>query len=192
MNAVCDALDMKSDQVVLWSDSKIVLCWLQRLKTESSVFVRNHVMKIHKLQPDANWRHVSSRFNPADVVSRGLFPKELMASDLWWNGPPFLRINEGYEDEEDTVISVAEEKEEYSDPVMTVIVQENHPYKKVMATSNFRRLQRVFGYVARFIFNCKSKTKSDKSADKKLTLADLDNGLKLIVKCVMCATRSVC
>ncbi|XP_062713798.1 uncharacterized protein LOC109415410 [Aedes albopictus] len=185
MKAVCEALEMKSDQVILWSDSSIVISWLRRLKPETSVFVRNRVTKIHQLQPDGTWKHVSSKSNPADVVSRGLFPKELMNSDLWWQGPRFLRMNE--DDGEAPAAEFedgAEENKEEDCDVMAAIVQDNQPYKVIMACSNYRRLQRVFGYVARFINNCKAKNLSERCCDRRLTLTELNNGQKLMVKCV--------
>lgn len=184
MKAVSEALDMQPNQVILWSDSSIVLCWLNRVKPETSVFVRNRVTKIHQLQPEATWKHVSSKSNPADVVSRGLFPKELMINDLWWNGPRFLRLNEFHEEAPDAELEDGAEKEEDCDIVMTVTVLDNRPYEVILASSNFRRLQRVFGYVGRFIFNCQTKNFSEKRFNRRLTFDELDNGLKLMVKCV--------
>ncbi|XP_041449947.1 uncharacterized protein LOC111078344 [Drosophila obscura] len=37
------------------------------------------------------WRHVPSQLNPADILSRGCTPLELMDSQLWHNGPPFIQ-----------------------------------------------------------------------------------------------------
>lgn len=31
--------------------------------------------------------------NPADILSRGTFPRELMGSSLWWNGPEWLSLS---------------------------------------------------------------------------------------------------
>ncbi|XP_065369024.1 uncharacterized protein LOC135961453 [Calliphora vicina] len=38
------------------------------------------------------WRHVSSKHNPADLGSRGVMASELVSNDLWWHGPPWLRL----------------------------------------------------------------------------------------------------
>ncbi len=53
-----------------WTDSTIVLCWLNgRFKT----FVGNRVSFImDQISPD-RWSHVSSSDNPTDCASRGLF-----------------------------------------------------------------------------------------------------------------------
>ncbi|XP_043063589.1 uncharacterized protein LOC122319855 [Drosophila ficusphila] len=40
-----------------------------------------------------SWHHVPTNLNPADVVSRGCTPKELLEHSLWANGPPFLLQN---------------------------------------------------------------------------------------------------
>ncbi|XP_062557044.1 uncharacterized protein LOC134221893 [Armigeres subalbatus] len=55
MKAVCDALDMKSDQVVL-AMVRLQNRALLAATTEGRMWqnVPNHVMKIHQLQPDAN------------------------------------------------------------------------------------------------------------------------------------------
>ena len=39
----------------------------------------------------SQWNHVPGKQNPADVGSRGLTVAQLKSSDLWWNGPDFLR-----------------------------------------------------------------------------------------------------
>jgi len=37
------------------------------------------------------WNHVRTKENPADLVSRGVTPKELRESQLWWSGPAWLK-----------------------------------------------------------------------------------------------------
>ncbi|GFW44836.1 integrase catalytic domain-containing protein [Trichonephila clavipes] len=42
--------------------------------------------------PTKHWRHVPSKKNSADIVSRGIDPKCLSDCMLWWQGPPWLRL----------------------------------------------------------------------------------------------------
>ena len=39
----------------------------------------------------ANWRHIPTHCNPADLLSRGIDPSAIKSCDLWWYGPSFLR-----------------------------------------------------------------------------------------------------
>lgn len=57
-------------------------------------FVANRTAIIQALSSPTEWRHVPSSLNPADLVSRGLFPYELQNNSLWWNGPNFLTCEE--------------------------------------------------------------------------------------------------
>ncbi len=82
-------LDIRS--ITAWSDSSIVLCWLRKSPNSLNTFVANRVNNIHQLVPNAQWRHVSSSSNPADMLSRGLPAKVLIKSDLWWEGPPWIK-----------------------------------------------------------------------------------------------------
>lgn len=186
MKAVREALDFGPNQVTLWSDSSIVLSWLQRLKPDTSVFVRNHVSKIHHLNPDAVWRHVSTNSNPADVASRGLFPNQLMACNLWWSGPEFLWTS----DWNDTPFSADSDVHEVPEDTVAVVslAVEEKPemipsYDLILAGSNFRRLQRIFGYVSRFIFNCRARS-ADRRSEEGLTNQDLEEATMNMVVCV--------
>lgn len=40
-----------------------------------------------------NWRHIDTKINSVDIVSRGKLPSELIKQDLWWHGSPFLMEN---------------------------------------------------------------------------------------------------
>ena len=52
-----------------WTDSTVVLCWLNRQGSYNQ-FVRNRVNKILE-RDDINWQYVPTRDNPADLGSRG-------------------------------------------------------------------------------------------------------------------------
>ncbi|XP_043064522.1 uncharacterized protein LOC122320478 [Drosophila ficusphila] len=47
--------------------------------------------QIQDLTKGMIWRHVPTHWNPADILSRGCSPLELLESNLWREGPPFLR-----------------------------------------------------------------------------------------------------
>ncbi|XP_008180528.1 uncharacterized protein LOC103308616 [Acyrthosiphon pisum] len=73
-----------------WSDSTIVLAWVNGEQKQFKVFVTNRVTKIRSLLPHCEWSHVRSLDNPADPASRGMLPEELLTNRLHLNGPEFL------------------------------------------------------------------------------------------------------
>ncbi|XP_029157331.1 uncharacterized protein LOC114929816 [Nylanderia fulva] len=74
----------------LWTDSKVTLQWIQGHASRWKTFVANRVSHIQTLLPNALWRHVAGRDNPADCASRGISPLELVNHTLWWTGPTWL------------------------------------------------------------------------------------------------------
>jgi len=73
-----------------WTDSTIVLRWLESYPGRWKTFVANRVAEIQELVPRENWNHVISEQNPADLPSRGVQPEFLSQSSLWWSGPSWL------------------------------------------------------------------------------------------------------
>ena len=79
-----DILELPMDSVYAWTDSTIMLTWIQGSPRRFKVFVGNRVSQILEL---TRWNHVISEDNPADCASRGVFPADLLRNELWWNGP---------------------------------------------------------------------------------------------------------
>ncbi|XP_029156972.1 uncharacterized protein LOC114929574 [Nylanderia fulva] len=79
----------------LWSDSTVVLGWIRGHPSSWVTFVANRVSEIQTSLPDALWHHVPGRENPADCASRGIFPGDLEAHPLWWQGPSWLKTESG-------------------------------------------------------------------------------------------------
>ena len=77
--------------VYLWTDSSVALAWIRGDPAKWKEFVGNRVALIHELIPQARWRHVPGTENPADLASRGLYPRELRDNRLWWEGPEWLQ-----------------------------------------------------------------------------------------------------
>ncbi|GFW28521.1 integrase catalytic domain-containing protein [Trichonephila clavipes] len=109
MKRVETALQMKTPPVYLWSDSTIVLAWIQKEPNLLKTFVANRVATIQHLTNAEQWHHVSSEQNPADLVSRGLDPSSLLNNSLWWNGPKFLMTKDF--PEKNTLSSVTDNDE---------------------------------------------------------------------------------
>ncbi|GBN32102.1 hypothetical protein AVEN_105031-1 [Araneus ventricosus] len=76
---------------VLWTDSTIVLAWIQKDPSVLKPFVRNRVSAIQNLTEINAWKHVPSKENPADIISRGIDPEKIQDCNLWWFGPSFLQ-----------------------------------------------------------------------------------------------------
>ena len=73
-----------------WTDSSIVLAWLDGRTRSLPVFVQNRVHSIMQVTKPSTWLHVPTAANPADCASRGIMPQELLHHPLWWEGPPWL------------------------------------------------------------------------------------------------------
>ena len=82
------------DEVFAYSDSTTVLAWLSRNSRVWVTFVSNRVSAILEVIQRKDWYHVKTEDNPADLVSRGCHPGELVSDDKWWFGPKEIRQKE--------------------------------------------------------------------------------------------------
>jgi hypothetical protein len=82
-----------TESFFLWTDSSIVLSWLNSSPNTWKIFVANRVAEIQRLTEVDNWHHIGSKNNPADLVSRGVPPENLIDNHFWFHGfHPFCQI----------------------------------------------------------------------------------------------------
>ena len=84
------ALNITINKYYLWTDSSIVLTWIQSLPNKWNIFVGKRVALIQEETESASRRHVPFESNPADLISRGCEPSTLSIFTLWWKGPQWL------------------------------------------------------------------------------------------------------
>ncbi|XP_062717001.1 uncharacterized protein LOC134292162 [Aedes albopictus] len=186
---ITDAVEVKIDRIVLWSDSKIVLRWIDYLKADAPVFVRNRITCIRQATRERNyeWKYIPSEFNPADLISRGVYPASLKAYDFWWQGPAFLQaadFEECCKCEHEP--GEANNRSLNDEVVAAAIIPDNSPMAMTMKHSDFRKLQRIFGYVTRFVQNCR-KAKGDRRTGG-LQIGDHREAMLTLVRIVQFST----
>ncbi|XP_062557867.1 uncharacterized protein LOC134222720 [Armigeres subalbatus] len=178
---VIPALQMPFRRVVLWSDSTIVLAWLKKPLDQLQTFVRNRIAIIQTETKEHEWNYIRSANNPADIVSRGQLPEDLKQNILWWNGPHFL--------EECTYeVDEVEEIPENNLPELKAHVATREsscdPFPFFLHHSSFRKIQRIMGYVLRFISNCRGIRTSNSVKQIPLTIVELRQASEAIVKVI--------
>ena len=93
LHTIKTILNIPDQHVHAWTDSSIVLAWLDGQPRDFRVYVSNRVASILQVTSPQAWRHVPTAENPADCASRGMMPAELLTHDLWWGGPNWLLMD---------------------------------------------------------------------------------------------------
>ncbi|XP_033361548.1 uncharacterized protein LOC117239823 [Bombus vosnesenskii] len=96
MSTIQQALSHKITRTIYWTDSTIVLHWLNTSPHTLKTFVANRVSEIQTKTSIRDWRHVPTDDNPADLISRGQTPEEFLRPTIWQHGPVWLYQSEGY------------------------------------------------------------------------------------------------
>ncbi|XP_055623542.1 uncharacterized protein LOC129766971 [Toxorhynchites rutilus septentrionalis] len=82
--------------VYYWTDSTCVLQWIKATPSTWTTFVANRVAKIQLTTENHPWNHVPGCQNPADLISRGVLPENIVNNNLWWRGPSWLEKTQEY------------------------------------------------------------------------------------------------
>ncbi|XP_026322804.1 uncharacterized protein LOC113232343, partial [Hyposmocoma kahamanoa] len=90
MKKIIEAFSQHNIEIYGWTDSMVVLGWLQGEPSRWKPFVANRVQKTIDVMTSTCWRYVKSNENPADAASRGLYALQLKENSLWWQGPTWL------------------------------------------------------------------------------------------------------
>ena len=158
-------------RVVCWTDSTIVLSWIQGGASKKEIFVANRVREIQELTPPSCWQHCESKDNPADLITRGLLANNLVNSTLWLYGPSMLTESLCQNKEGNTVVTDLEVVSPESTVCLNVQGVPVNPLIHLDQYSDLSKVLRVIAYALRFIKNCKS---SQNKVEGSLTTEEID------------------
>lgn len=156
LSSVASDLDIPSHSLYAWSDSTIVLGWLNQSPNQLDTYVANRSAKISSLIPATQWRYVDTKSNPADLLLRGMPPDELMNETMWWQGPSWLSLGASLWPRRPDINLSRELPDALSASVLLNSLMEEIGCN----VSEFDRLVRVFCYIHRFITGSKGIDRS--------------------------------
>ncbi|XP_055527560.1 uncharacterized protein LOC129720152 [Wyeomyia smithii] len=162
---------------------QIVLAWLCKPLTSLQVFVRNRVAEITTRTKNFTWKYISTKENPADIVSRGSLPNSLISNELWWKGPPFLRLI-NFETQPPVQLPDEDLPELKLTAYVSAVTYNADNLPVFSKFTSFRKLQRMIAYVLRFISNCRIKDPELRKLKCHLTVPELRESLIVIVKVI--------
>ena len=121
---VIKEIDMEIDGITFYTDSKVVLGYIQNESRRFYVYVANRVQLIRKVSSPNQWRYMDTNENPADLATRRLSAQSLAVSD-WFTGPRFLQDETAATNGEQEEIPISEDDPEVRKEVSTFITQTN-------------------------------------------------------------------
>nr|XP_012135148.1 PREDICTED: uncharacterized protein LOC100874762 isoform X2 [Megachile rotundata]XP_012135760.1 PREDICTED: uncharacterized protein LOC100874762 isoform X3 [Megachile rotundata] len=140
------------NRTIFWSDSTITLHWIRTPPHTLKTFVAHRVNEIQNVTSGIEWRHASSANNPADLISRGLSPTELVNNIFWFHGPSWLaKAEEHWPAFRLEPIELPELRPSIALPSRVVNWNGFEKY------SSYSRLKRIIAYILRFRFNSSKK-----------------------------------
>ena len=164
LESTSSTLDTKKDNIYAYTDSTIVLAWLDGSPKRYRLYVSNRISKTVRLMPPKVWHHVPTNLNPADCASRGISAAALLDHPLWWHGPPWrlaqplsLPDRPGRTAEEQTL---AEEHQVRQTQIVAALLPS--PDTRLEECANtWKKVVRVVCWIRRFVARAKKKTISD-------------------------------
>lgn len=172
VNEISNTLENKYEYHC-WSDSMVGLSWLREESSNYNVFVANRVSRIQNLTKNMSWHHVPTSINPADILSRGATPEELLNSNLWKEGPNFLKQpSENWPKTFDFIANLPERRRTILVTSFVLDFSTNCKYH-----NSFPKMQRIFAYVNRFF-----KFKKGVKYSEELTPQELKAGTQFLIR----------
>ncbi|XP_058828323.1 uncharacterized protein LOC131688174 [Topomyia yanbarensis] len=181
---IIQALQINIASSFFWSDSMVTLQWLKSPPNTWKTYIANRVSAIQTATHGAQWKHVASKQNPADLVSRGLETSELLNSAVWKHGPAWLSLIQEQFPSSSIPDYPNDGKERRKVVVASAKIEPLHnPYFSRFSSHN--RLVRVTAYCLRFAQRCLMKTRTQLSNEPlriSLAVKELTNAQSILVR----------
>lgn len=167
-HAVRNAMEMTHVPYYLWTDNIAAIQWIKKDLHVLKVYVANRVRAIKEVTDSEQWNHVRSEHNPADLISRGIAPADIINNQLWWNGPSWLSLPQ---EQWPTPVNIERfpvaEEMAVEFKVMNIqimqqleiSVSDKQRIPLLEYTETLAKVCRILSYVMRFYRKCKEKYK---------------------------------
>nr|XP_018895666.1 PREDICTED: uncharacterized protein LOC109029600 [Bemisia tabaci] len=172
IDSIKNSMKLPFDGVTYWTDSTVVLNWLQTSPARLKTYVANRASEIQTKTESNEWRKVKSCDNPADLISRGLMPKDFENASIWQQGPQWLSqpeetwpVSEFYYDSE----SIEEVKASKCFHYTHIDISLFEKYSSIF------KLQRIIAY-------CMRVKRRNYIASRMITVPEMNEALKVIVR----------
>lgn len=183
-----NSLEIEFSNCFLFSDSTIVLSWINEDPSKFVQYVARRVRDIQKATESEGfiWNHIESKQNAADIISRGMLPEKLIQSDLWWHGPIMFQKQYAFKITQNFAKEINEESTCYllKDELQK---SETESIINIQNFTNYDPMIRITAWILRFIHNSRLSAlqKRDNTITRltgALSVGELSTAEKSLVK----------
>eukprot|EP00794_Sanderia_malayensis_P004327 gene4327-4900_t len=145
--AIVKEIDIEFDDIRIYTDSRVVLGYINNTSRRFYTYVANRVSRIRQSTHPNQWNYVHTSDNPADLATRPNSATELSASN-WFEGPAFLNQTSDSHDSIEKEFSLVEPNadiEVYPEAttLMTNLERLHLGSHRFSRFSNWKRLERT-------------------------------------------------
>ncbi|XP_011251973.2 uncharacterized protein LOC105248729 [Camponotus floridanus] len=179
------SLQMSNVACHCWTDSTVVLAWLNSHPSRWKTFVSHRVADIQSRLPEVQWRYIPSADNPADCASRGILHSDFNAFNLWWHGPPWLKLTQTKWPRDPA--PPLEEAPEENRKLIVHVAHTDSGWDLATRYSTWPKLIRITAYTIRFAtrFRKKDQTSTDSEVQSQsLTASEFQTERKFWIRSI--------
>ena len=170
-------------ETFIFTDSAIVLAWIRGKIRRYKLFVSSRIGEIQSQTDPAQWKHIPSRHNVTDDVSRGIAVTEL--SGRWQSGPNFLRLPKEQWPQSEPKPNQEEVEKECRKTLNVGAVAFSPTIVDNNRLSSWKKLVRVMTWVLRTKRKCLAKIKQTNESQMcqgSLSAQELEERRKHVIK----------
>ena len=179
VDKVKQSMQIDFNQIYYWCDSTIVIAWIKMSPSLLKTFIANRISQIQTWTLSKSWHYINTLENPADLLSRGISPSDLLNSNIWFHGPSWLSCSN---DQWPNYTNITKEVQDIPELRTVLETDTNKLLEAIKNCSSLLKLQRIFAYVLRFVNNTLTN-KQSKNLNCLLP-SELDDSLNCLIRVV--------
>lgn len=178
-------LDYEIQETFFWTDSTLVLQYINNEARRFKPFIANRLAVIHEKTKPSQWKWVDTNSNPADHASRGLRSTDVQKVTEWIHGPKFL-----WQDPEtwpklpnsvETQDTQLELRKDAQVNEMQAVIHSDPLDSFLEYYSSWYALKKGIAWLMRYLLYLKKSTNTQEQHKKPLSVTEVQQAAKNIV-----------